>query len=139
MILETAGLTYAEYARGGFFELVTVSTLLLPVLLGADWPLDKRNPRTVTRFRTLAATLLALIMLSAVQRMRLYVDAYGLTEDRFYATAFMAWIGVVLHSPLTFVSSRVWELPPVPYPNPARSSCRARPIGARSSRRNRPS
>ncbi len=99
VILETAGLTYAEYARGGFFELVTVGTLLLPVLLGTDWLLDKRNPRTVTRFRTLAATLLALIgfiMLSAVQRMRLYMDAYGLTEDRFYATAFMAWIGVVL-------------------------------------------
>ncbi len=99
VILETAGLTYAEYARGGFFELVTASTLLLPVLLGTEWLLDKSNMRNVMRFRTLSATLLVLIglmMLSAVQRMRLYMDAYGLTEDRFYAMAFMIWIGVVL-------------------------------------------
>jgi hypothetical protein len=99
VILETAGLTYAEYARGGFFELVTVATLLLPVLLGTEWLLDKGNLRNVMRFRSLAVTLLVLIgliMLSAVQRMRLYMDAYGLTEDRFYAMAFMIWIGVVL-------------------------------------------
>jgi hypothetical protein len=99
VILETAGLTYAEYARGGFFDLVTVATLLLPVLLGAEWLLDQSNPKNVIRFRALSATLLVLIgliMLSAVQRMRLYMDAYGLTEDRFYAMAFMIWIGVVL-------------------------------------------
>ncbi len=99
VILETAGLTYAEYARGGFFELVTASTLLLPVLLGTEWLLDKSNMRNVMRFRTLSLTLLVLIglmMLSAVQRMRLYMDAYGMTQDRFYAMAFMIWIGVVL-------------------------------------------
>jgi hypothetical protein len=99
VILETAGLTYAEYARGGFFELVTVATLLLPVLLGTEWLLDRSNPKNVTRFRALSTTLLVLIgliMLSAVQRMRLYMDAYGLTQDRFYAMAFMIWIGVVL-------------------------------------------
>ncbi len=99
VILQTAGLTYAEYARGGFFELVTASTLLLPVLLGTEWLLDKSNMRNVIRFRALSATLLVLIglmMLSAVQRMRLYMDAYGMTQDRFYAMAFMIWIGVVL-------------------------------------------
>ena len=99
VILETAGLTYAEYARGGFFELVTASTLLLPVLLGTEWLLDKSNMRNVMRFRALSATLLVLIglmMMSAVQRMLLYMDAYGLTQDRFYAMAFMIWIGVVL-------------------------------------------
>jgi hypothetical protein len=40
--------------------------------------------------------LIGLIMLSALHRMSLYVDAYGLTQDRFYATALMAWVGVVL-------------------------------------------
>ena len=33
----TAGLTYAEYARRGFFELVAASALVLPILLLADW------------------------------------------------------------------------------------------------------
>ncbi len=99
VIFEKAGLTYAEYARRGFFELVTASTLLVPVLVGADWLLRKDNVRHVLAFRGMAGTLLVLIgliMLSALQRMRLYTDVYGLTEDRFYATAFMGWIGVVL-------------------------------------------
>lgn len=99
VILEKAGLTYAEYARRGFFELVTASTLLVPVLVGADWLLRRDNARHVVAFRGLAGTLLVLIgliMLSALQRMRLYTEVYGLTEDRFYATAFMGWIGVVL-------------------------------------------
>ena len=99
VILQTAGLTYAEYARGGFFELVVVAALLLPVLLGAEWLLDQRTPKHLTRFRVLAGMLLvliALIVLSAILRMRLYMDTYGLTGDRFYAMAFMLWIGVVL-------------------------------------------
>ncbi len=98
VILTKAGLTYAEYARRGFFELIAVSTLLLPVLLGADWLLCKDKAHHVLAYRGMAGGLLGLIgliMLSAVQRMRLYTDMYGLTEDRFYATAFMGWIGIV--------------------------------------------
>jgi hypothetical protein len=34
-------------------------------------------------------------MASALQRMYLYTQEYGLTELRFYATIFMAWLAVV--------------------------------------------
>jgi len=50
-------------------------------------------------FRVLAGVLVALlfvVMVSAVQRMRLYQAAYGLTELRLYTTAFMGWLGIVL-------------------------------------------
>lgn len=99
LVLATTGLTYAEYARQGFFELVAVAALVVPVLLASAWLLDRESPRNARRFRALAAVILglvAVIMESALARMRLYVDAYGLTADRFYATAFMVWIGVVL-------------------------------------------
>ncbi len=33
---QRVGLTYAEYARHGFFELVVVAVLVLPLILGAD-------------------------------------------------------------------------------------------------------
>jgi hypothetical protein len=33
---------------------------------------------------------------SALTRMLMYVDAYGLTADRLYATVFMGWIGLLL-------------------------------------------
>jgi hypothetical protein len=94
----TAGLTYAQYARRGFFELVTVAALLLPVLLGAHWLLGKEDARVQRTFRYLAGTqvlLLFVIMASAVQRMRLYQNEYGLTELRLYTTAFMGWLAIV--------------------------------------------
>jgi hypothetical protein len=99
LVHAATGITYAEYARRGFFELVTTTTLVLPVLLAAEWAVDRKKPRTLGVFRALATLLLllvALIMDSALTRMLLYVDAYGLTADRLYATVFMGWIGAVL-------------------------------------------
>lgn len=95
----TPGLTYAEYARRGFFELVVVVALMVPVLLAADWLLRRERPRDERAFRAIAAVqlvLLAAVMTSAFQRMRLYLEAYGLTEARFYATSFLIWLAVVL-------------------------------------------
>ena len=42
-------MSYAEYARRGFFELVAVAALSLPLLLLADWSLDQRDPARVRR------------------------------------------------------------------------------------------
>jgi hypothetical protein len=66
--------------------------LVLPIVLGADHLVSASTPGQVRVFRQLAGLLLALlavIMISALRRMRLYVSAYGLTNDRLYATAFM--------------------------------------------------
>ena len=95
----TPGLTYAEYARRGFFELVVVVALMLPVLLAADWLLRRERPRDEAVFRALTAVQLVLlvgVLASALHRMRLYLAAYGLTEARFYATSFLLWLTVVL-------------------------------------------
>lgn len=94
----TPGLTYSEYARRGFFELVTVAALVLPLLLLAHWLLHKEQPGNERLFRLLAGiqiVLLFVIMASAFQRMRLYQREYGMTEQRLYPTAFMAWLAVV--------------------------------------------
>ncbi len=85
-----AGLTVADYARRGFFELIAASLLALGVLVvvveaGA-------SPRV---FRPLAAVLLAcvaLLLISALQRMALYVAQFGLSLDRLTALAVMAWL-----------------------------------------------
>ncbi len=99
MVQATIGLHYAEYARRGFFELVTATALILPVLLVADWAMDHKTEQQRRSFVALAAVIVVLvvmIMISAFRRMSLYVQAYGLTADRFYATAFMFWIAAVL-------------------------------------------
>jgi len=98
VIVETTRLTISEYARRGFFELVTASALVLPVLLVADWATLVEGPRQRRVFRVLAGALVALVgvlLVSALQRMLLYVQTFGLTELRLYTTAFMVWLGGV--------------------------------------------
>lgn len=95
----TMGLTYAEYARRGFFELVAVTAIVLGMLLVADWALDPDDGPTTRRFRTVGwvvVTLVAVLMASALQRMWVYVSFFGLSDTRLYATAGMTWLGVAL-------------------------------------------
>ena len=94
-IQSVAGLTYAEYARSGFFELVGVAALSLPLLLAAHWLLRKEKALGERVFRVLAGAQIALLfvmMVSALQRMRLYQREYGLTELRVYTT--VLWDGL---------------------------------------------
>lgn len=98
LVRVSSALTYAEYARRGFFELVWVAALVLPILLAAHWLLRKENPAHERVFRLLAGmqvVLLFVIMTSAIGRMRLYQREYGLTELRLYTTAFMGWLALV--------------------------------------------
>ncbi|MBA3533158.1 MAG: DUF4173 domain-containing protein [Ardenticatenales bacterium] len=98
LVEATLGLTYAEYARRGFFELVTVATLLLPLLLLLHWLLRRGEDRQPALFNALSGALILMmfvIMVSAVQRMRLYQTEFGMTELRLYTTAFMGWLAVV--------------------------------------------
>jgi hypothetical protein len=91
-------LTYAQYARHGFFELLAVSLLVLPLLFGAHAMLRHRSPFSLRVVQGLSALLIALVlvvMASALERMRLYQREYGLTELRLYATGLMLWLGFV--------------------------------------------
>lgn len=98
-VQQVAGLSYAEYARKGFFELLWVTGLALPVLLACQGTLRSRGEDRGGWFAPLATTtvvLLALIVASALKRMGLYVEAYGLTELRLYSTAIMLTLSTVL-------------------------------------------
>jgi hypothetical protein len=91
-------LSMANYARRGFFELVTVSLLLLPLLLGIHW-LSKNDSEVRQPLLTILSTLLVLmlfaVMASAMHRMYLYMATFGLTELRLYTSAFMLWLALV--------------------------------------------
>jgi hypothetical protein len=95
----TPDLTYADYARRGFFELVAAVALVVPVLLAADWVLDQRNRRDAFVFRGLAGVQILLVLAvaaSALHRLSLYHASYGLTDARFYAMVLLIWIGAML-------------------------------------------
>ena len=72
--------------------------LLLAVLLGARALIPESDVRALRFHRRLAVPLVLLLgamMISAGARMRLYVQYYGISTDRLYATAFMIWLAIV--------------------------------------------
>jgi hypothetical protein len=95
-VMETAGLTLAEYARGGFFQLVVVAFLATGLLVVVDGTSQRTDERSERHFRILGGTLVGLVILlalSAAYRLSLYVRSFGLSEDR--VLAFAAMIGIV--------------------------------------------
>jgi hypothetical protein len=99
LVRVTPDLTYAEYARRGFFELVFAVVLVVPVLLAGDWLLHRRVRRDDFIFRGVAGVQIGLVLAitaSALQRLRLYYASYGLTEARFYAMVLLFWLGAMV-------------------------------------------
>lgn len=96
--LAQMGISYAEYARSGFFQLVFVAMLNLAVVL-ALLRLTGRKGRGWSAVRALATLLVALsgvILVSAAWRMTLYVLAYGLSFKRVLTYWGMGMIALLL-------------------------------------------
>jgi hypothetical protein len=94
----TTGLTAAQYARRGFFQMVWVVALVVPLLLATRAVLAP-EPSLARRHTLLSLPvvgLLGAIILSAALRMRLYVQYFGLTAERLYTLVFMGWLAIVL-------------------------------------------
>ncbi|MEU7756565.1 DUF4173 domain-containing protein [Micromonospora sp. NPDC049171] len=97
-VLRTAGLTYAQYARGGFWQLlaVTALTLLVIAIAARRTPTATRADRLLVRvlLGTLAALSLVVVA-SALYRMQVYADAYGATRLRLFVTTVELWLGLL--------------------------------------------
>jgi hypothetical protein len=94
----TTGLTAAQYARRGFFQMVWVVALVVPLLLVTRAALAP-EPALARRHTLLSLPVVGLLgamILSAALRMRLYVQYYGLTAERLYTLVFMGWLAIVL-------------------------------------------
>jgi hypothetical protein len=98
-VLETAGLTYAEYARAGFGQLVVVTLLTLSVVAATvRWaPRETQGQRAALRALLGALCMLALVIVgSALYRLHLYEEAFGFTRLRLFMNAFETWLGVLV-------------------------------------------
>jgi hypothetical protein len=97
-VQETAGLTYAEYARGGFWQLTVVTILTLGVLAVAarKAPRCDGGDRAAMRIGLgLLAGLALVVVISALARMNAYEQAYGLTRLRLLVAACEIWFGLI--------------------------------------------
>lgn len=95
-VLATPGLTYAQYARGGFWQLLVVTVLTLLVIGGAVWLADRERDRAWLRVLLgLLAVFSVVIVMSALSRMWSYQQAYGFTVTRLLVEASEVWLGVI--------------------------------------------
>ncbi len=94
----TDGLTNAEYARQGFWQLlaVTVLTLLVLAVTIRNAPRVSGSDRTALRLLLGVLCMLSLVIVgSALHRMSLYEEQYGYTTLRVFVTAVELWLGSV--------------------------------------------
>jgi hypothetical protein len=91
--LEATGLPYAQYARSGFFELAWVA-VLAGGLLATVHAIAARRTGALVGAGLVLAGLTAVVLASALLRLRIYQDAYGWTELRFYVLASILWLGI---------------------------------------------
>ncbi|GAB3592977.1 hypothetical protein GCM10027446_14480 [Angustibacter peucedani] len=98
-VLEAHGLTYAQYTRHGFVQLVAATALTLVVVAVAA----RRAPRGGAHDRLVAQLALGAlcvgtlgVVASALRRVDLYVEAFGLTRLRLLVVVSEVALGVVL-------------------------------------------
>ncbi len=98
-LLGIASLTYSEYVRKGFFELLAASSITSVVMLYVTRHLHNLpNPQKyITKIFSLILTLeIGLLLISAGQRINLYQIAHGLTRARVFGFIFLIWLAFIL-------------------------------------------
>lgn len=88
-------ITYSEYAKNGFYELIKVAIVSFLLIYAIDWSSKIETLKEKKIFKFLSAALfveISIILLSAFKRLLLYIDGYGLTLSRFLAFALLFWI-----------------------------------------------
>ncbi len=107
------GLSYAVYARRGFFELLAAAFVNMAVILSIasktkDSHAGLNNALLVCNSLMTAFTLNLLV--SAFYRMHLYEAAYGFTELRLFVQFFMAFMAVSLLALMVWIWKREFPL-----------------------------
>lgn len=93
-------MTYAEYARRGFFELCVVAVLNLAIIGIAHILIQKKGSDDKTSkvllWETLSLCVFTLLLIAtAISKMMLYIQYYGLTQLRVTTTWFMMVLMVI--------------------------------------------
>jgi hypothetical protein len=93
-VIATAGLTYAEYARSGFAQLLAVAALTLAVIAAARrWAGD--DGRLLNALIAALCLLTLVVLISAEKRLALYEETFGYTRLRLAAHAASLYLGAL--------------------------------------------
>ncbi len=100
------GLTYAVYARRGFFELVAAALVNMTVILMIASKTSDALTKLSRALRTCHSLLTIFtlnLLVSAFYRMHLYEAAYGFTELRLFVQFFMVFMAASLAALLVWI------------------------------------
>jgi hypothetical protein len=102
--LAAVGITYSDYARRGYFELIAAAALAGALLVFLEYQVVARTRAYVAA--AIGLVLLTLVVLaSAALRMQLYQDAYGWTELRLYVVVSIVAMAATLAAMALFLAS----------------------------------
>ncbi len=90
--------SYAEYAREGFFQLCTVSVINLLIIMVMSVIIRRREderPIVLKIISTVYSVCTLVLISTAISKMVMYINSYGLTRKRVYASWFMLLLAVV--------------------------------------------
>lgn len=90
------GITYAEYARQGFGELAAVSLLVFFLILTARFFHSEKSHSKIKLLEFALLFQTGILVISAWQRLHLYVEQYAYTPARLFGFWFFALILVLL-------------------------------------------
>ncbi|HVE75418.1 MAG TPA: DUF4173 domain-containing protein [Actinomycetota bacterium] len=94
LVQQTSGLTYAEHARSGFFQLIAASALTFVVLAAAGRHYSKSSE--VRALLGILCGLTLIVLASALTRLQLYEEVFGFTSSRMFAHAVILWLGALM-------------------------------------------
>ncbi|MFZ7102754.1 MAG: DUF4153 domain-containing protein [Peptococcaceae bacterium] len=90
-------LVYSEYARSGFFELCYIAAINLSLLTAANL-LNKKSPGSSSLLKILnclLALLTLLLIATALSKMLMYIEVYGLSVRRLLPSLFLIFLAVI--------------------------------------------
>jgi hypothetical protein len=90
--------SYAEYAREGFFQLCAVAFINLAVIIAISVFMRRKTEKApvLLRVLTIVYSVFTLVLIStALAKMFMYIESYGLTQKRVYSTAAMIVLAVI--------------------------------------------
>lgn len=91
-------ITYAEYARKGFFEMCVIAVINLGVVFLSMLLAKKQNGKVNVGIRmtaTFISVFTLIIIATAISKMVLYINEFGMTVLRVTTSAFMIFLAVV--------------------------------------------
>ena len=93
-----SGVSYAEYAREGFFQLCMVSFINMIIIVFVQLFMNVEKPVVAKIKSTIVITYAVctlILIATAMSKMALYIESYGLTQKRVYSSWLMIVLGIL--------------------------------------------